>query len=182
MGRHRFFGIAVVALAIVGVAVVPDAASGPVAIIGPALALGAPRFVEETATAGIDHVYGGGFEYAVGGGVAAFDCNGDGKPDLYIAGGSGPAGLYRNDSPAGGALRFTRLVDPATDLVGVNGAYPIDIDGDGVEDLVLLRNGEIILLRGLGGCRFERANERWGFDGGCGKPARACRRSRSADI
>src|SRR6202011_1215652 len=46
------------------------------------------------------------------------------------------------------------------------GAYPIDIDGDGLTDLVVLRNGENILLRGLGGCRFERANERWGFDGG----------------
>src|SRR2546430_2096895 len=30
-------------------------------------------------------------------------------------------------------------------------------------DLVVLRNGENVLLRGLGGCRFERANERWGY-------------------
>ena len=119
-----------------------------------------------TATAGIDHKYDGGFEYAVGGGVAVFDCTGDGRPDLYLAGGSGPAALYRNDSPIGGALRFTRLGDPATDLTGVTGAYPIDIDGDGVTDLVVLRNGETVLLRGLGGCRFTRANEAWGFDGG----------------
>ena len=45
----------------------------------------------------------------------------------------------------------------------MNGAYPIDIDGDGITDLVVLRNGENVLLRGLGGCRFQRANERWGF-------------------
>jgi hypothetical protein len=132
----------------------------------PAVALGAPRFVDETATAGIDHVYAGGFEYAAGGGVAVLDCAGDGKPDLYFAGGSNPAALYRNDSPVGGALHFTRLPDPATDLVGVIGAYPIDIDGDGITDLVVLRNGETVLLRGLGGCRFERANDAWGFDGG----------------
>ena len=132
------------------------------------LALGAPRFVDETDTAGIDHTYAGGFEYATGGGVAVVDCSGDGKPDLYLAGGSSPAALYRNDSPVGGPLRFTRLADPATDLVGVIGAYPIDIDGDGIADLVVLRNGETVLLRGLGGCRFARANETWGFAGGPG--------------
>ncbi len=130
------------------------------------VALGAPVFVDETATAGIDHTYAGGFEYAVGGGVAVLDCAGDGKSDLYLAGGSNPAALYRNDSPVGGPLHFTRLPDPATDLVGVTGAYPIDIDGDGITDLVVLRNGETVLLRGLGGCRFARANEAWGFDGG----------------
>jgi hypothetical protein len=48
----------------------------------------------------------------------------------------------------------------------VTGAYPIDIDGDGITDLVVLRNGETVLLRGLGGCRFARANEAWGFAGG----------------
>src|SRR5205807_5435185 len=69
-----------------------------------------------------------------------------------------PASLYRNDSPVGGALKFTRLVDPVTDLTRVNGAYPIDIDGDGQTDLAVLRNGETIFLRGLGNCRFEPAN------------------------
>ena len=66
----------------------------------------------------------------------------------------------------GGALRFTPVPDPATDLTGVNGAYPIDIDGDGQVDLAVLRIGESVLLRGLGDCRFERANEAWSFDGG----------------
>src|SRR5258708_10581127 len=132
----------------------------------PAAALGPPRFVDETATSGIDHVYAGPFEYAVGGGVAVFDCSGGREPGLYLAGGSKPAALYRNDSPVGGPLHFTRLSDPATDLIGVVGAYPIDIDGDGIVDLVVLRNGETVLLHGLGGCRFERANEAWGFAGG----------------
>ncbi len=125
-----------------------------------------PHFVEEALAAGIDHSYAGGFNYFVGGGVAAFDCNGDGRQDLYFAGGEDSAALYRNDSPVGGALRFTALPDPATDLRNVTGAYPIDIDGDGVTDLAVLRLGENVLLRGLGDCRFERANERWGFDGG----------------
>lgn len=125
-----------------------------------------PHFVEEALAAGIDHQYAGGFEYFVGGGVAAFDCNADGRQDLFLAGGAAPAALYRNDSPVGGALRFTRLPSPITDLTNVTGAYPLDIDGDGITDLVVLRVGENVLLRGLGDCRFERANEAWGFDGG----------------
>jgi enediyne biosynthesis protein E4 len=132
----------------------------------PPSAMVSPRFVDETQTAGLAHTYGGGSDFAVGGGVAVFDCNADGKPDLYLAGGANPAALYRNDSPIGGSLHFTKLSDPATDLTAVNGAYPLDIDGDGVVDLVLLRNGQNILLRGLGDCRFEQANQRWGFDGG----------------
>ena len=48
----------------------------------------------------------------------------------------------------------------------MNGAYPLDIDGDGKTDIAVLRFGENVLLRGLGGCKFERANETWAFDGG----------------
>jgi enediyne biosynthesis protein E4 len=48
----------------------------------------------------------------------------------------------------------------------VTGAYPLDIDSDGITDLVLLRVGENVVMRGLGHCRFEEANRRWGFDGG----------------
>ena len=47
-----------------------------------------------------------------------------------------------------------------------DGAYPIDLDGDGLLDLVVLRRGSNVVLRGLGDCRFEPANERLGLDGG----------------
>jgi hypothetical protein len=134
----------------------------------PTAALGAPHFVDETPTAGIAHTYDGGRAFSTGGGVAVLDCDGDGRPDLYLAGGEKPAALYRNESPVAGALRFTPLHDAATDLAGVTGAYPIDVDGDGNVDLAVLRAGENVMLRGLGGCRFERANEAWGIDGGAG--------------
>jgi enediyne biosynthesis protein E4 len=129
-------------------------------------AAGAPRFVEETATAGVQHVYDGEFDFFVGGGVAVFDCDGDGRQDLYLAGGVNPAALYRNRSTTAGPLRFTAQVDPVTGLSEVTGAYPIDVDGDGVTDLAVLRHGENVMLRGVGDCRFERANETWGVDGG----------------
>ena len=81
-------------------------------------------------------------------------------------GGAGPAGLYRNVTKAGESPRFSVVNDSGADLTGATGAYPLDVDGDGTVDLAVLRIGGNVLLRGLGGCRFERANERWGFDGG----------------
>jgi hypothetical protein len=134
--------------------------------VGEAVALGPPRFVEVAAAAGLSHLYQGRFTYIVGGGVAVMDCDDDGKPDLYLAGGSAPAALYRNVSDIGGALRFARVADPAAELSAVTGAYPLDVDGDGRVDLAALRVGENVLLRGTGECHFRRANEEWGFDGG----------------
>jgi len=132
----------------------------------PGPALGAPRFVDESGVAGVEHIYDGEFQYFVGGGVAAFDCDDDGRADLFLAGGSRPAGLFRNQSSVGGELRFSALRDPVTDITGVTGAYPLDVDSDGLTDLAVLRVGENIMLRGLGDCRFELANELWGVDGG----------------
>src|SRR2546429_4822955 len=71
MNSLRALIVGVALLAIVGVGFVPDVRSALPAGRGPAVALGAPRYVEETATAGVDHVYGGGFEYATGGGGRA---------------------------------------------------------------------------------------------------------------
>ena len=134
--------------------------------VTPEASLPAPQFVDETPTAGIEHVYAGDFEFFVGGGVATFDCNDDGRSDLYFAGGSNPASMYVNESPPGGGLHFSQIASSVTDLGSVLGAYPIDVDSDGHIDLAVLRLGENVMLRGLGGCRFERANEAWGIDGG----------------
>ena len=101
----------------------------------------------------------------MGGGAAAFDCNDDGYPDLLLAGGEKPAKFYRNVSTRGGPLRFA-AEKSGLELDAVSGAYPLDIDSDGIMDLVLLRVGENLAMRGTGSCRFERANEAWGFDGG----------------
>jgi len=149
--------VAVVAVGIIGVVVVrPGSAAGPKV----------PHFVEVAAEAGIDHTYDGDFDYFVGGGVAAFDCDGDMVPDLFFAGGSEPSGLYRNVSELGGPIRFERAFSAETTLDGVTGAYPLDIDSDRIMDLVVLRFGENVVLRGLGDCHFERANEAWTIDGG----------------
>lgn len=127
-----------------------------------------PAFVDETASAGLQATFAGEWEYIVGGGVATFDCNQDARPEMLIAGGVNPASLWINESTVGGALRFRRLPGSATDQTAVSGAYALDIDSDAITDLILLRVGENLALRGLGECRFERANERWGYDGGDG--------------
>ncbi|MCG6882462.1 MAG: CRTAC1 family protein [Silicimonas sp.] len=127
-----------------------------------------PVMLEEAAAAGIEHVYSGPWEYFVGGGAASFDCNGDRLPDLFLAGGKGGAALYMNRSKPGGALTFERQdtgVSPR-DLEKVTGAYPLDIDNDGVKDIVVLRVGENVLLKGEGDCRFRNANREFAFDGG----------------
>jgi len=154
--RRRWLGagVGLLGLAAVGVA------AGTILLrsSGPA-AGGAPRFVDETAASGVTQRYDGPDLHQVGGGVAVFDCNADGFPDLYLSGGTNPAALYRNQSTIGGPLRFSRVVSPVTDLVDVNGAYPIDIDGDGAVDLVVLRIGADVVLRGHGDCTFEPATE-----------------------
>lgn len=161
MSRRRWWmavGGGLVGMAVVAAVVVPR--------FWAAAASGAPHYVEEAAAAGLDHAYDGDFFYFVGGGVAVFDCDGDGRQDLYLAGGAKPAALFRNESPVGGTLRFERVAGATTDLERVVGAYPLDIDADGLVDLVVLRLGENVLLHGTGDCTFERANERWHYDGG----------------
>jgi enediyne biosynthesis protein E4 len=124
-----------------------------------------PKFVEETRSSGIDSVFAGDWEYMVGGGAAAFDCSGDGFPDLILAGGHNKASLYVNRSAQGGELKFEKQAS-GLELDKVLGTYPLDIDGDGRMDVVLLRQGENAVMRGMGECKFERANEAWGFAGG----------------
>ncbi|SEP71863.1 Repeat domain-containing protein [Faunimonas pinastri] len=151
---------AFIAIAPLGIARADDAPPVPTSDI--------PDMHEEAKAAGIDQTYDGPWEFFVGGGVAALDCNGDGKPDLFIAGGKNPAKLLINTSTVGGPLSFKeKVLDlPAQDLVNVTGAYALDIDGDGHLDLAVLRVGRNLLLKGGKDCSFEVANRAWNFDGG----------------
>ncbi len=124
-----------------------------------------PNFKDETSSSGLFSRYEGDWEFMVGGGVAAFDCNEDAFPELFLAGGTNPAKLFGNRSSRGAALKF-EVQKSNLELTDVTGAYPINIDGDAHTDLMVLRVGENVVFRGLGGCLFERANESWGIAGG----------------
>lgn len=157
--RHAAAALLALALALTGTAQAQDA---------PATKSNAPpvpRFVDETDAAGVQSRFDGDWEYTVGGGVAAFDCDGSGLPSLFVAGGANRSKFFRNRSARGGALKFV-AERAGLELTSTLGAYPIDLDGDGQVDLAVLRVGETVLMRGLGDCRFERANERWAFQGG----------------
>ncbi len=100
----------------------------------------------------------------MGGGIAAFDYNGDGRIDLFFANGAelpslkkssaGDANrLYRNE----GGGHFTD-VTAATGLAGSGysvGAAAGDFDNDGFEDLFVAGVNESHLYRNLGGQKFE---------------------------
>ncbi|MGI3185652.1 CRTAC1 family protein [Nioella aestuarii] len=122
----------------------------PVLLIATAPALADPLFVPRPIA---PHSYEGGWEHFVGGGVAAFDCNGDSLPELYAAGGENPAQLFLNVTTPGGDLEFA-TAQSTLSMTGVIGAYPLDIDSDGIMDLAVLRVGENALMRGHGDCHF----------------------------
>lgn len=124
-----------------------------------------PAFTDRSADLPVQHVYEGGWEHFVGGGVAVLDCNGDARPDFVAAGGTAPARLFVNETEGAGApLRFAD--GELQELPGVTGLWPLDIDGDGNLDLAVLRVGANMLLRGDGECGFADASAIWGFEGG----------------
>ncbi len=121
-----------------------------------------PAFLDVSNRLPVQHVYDGGWAFFVGGGVAVFDCDGNGYPEIYTAGGEGAARLFRNVTGTPGAqLRFVLSDAPGLALNGVTGAYPLDIDGDGLLDLFVMRSGPNAVLRGRGDCAFERVEREW---------------------
>lgn len=151
-----------------------------------AAAVPAVRFTDVTTDAGIKfrHVNGAtGFKIlpeTMGGGVAVFDYDGDGRPDIlfvqsgYLPGHTeqGPPptmALYRNL----GGLKF----EDVTARVGLNvpmyglGVCVGDIDNDGRPDLFVSCIGKHHLFRNAGGVRFDEVTATAGVGGGPDLPA-----------
>ena len=146
------------------------------------------RFVDVAAASGIAFSHRHSptpekhYPESVPGGVAVFDYNGDGRPDIFftngaempalVKSGDGYANrLYRND----GAMKFTD-VTAAAGVSGAGyamGAAAADYDNDGRVDLFVagVRRNQLLRNRGDGG--FDDVTERarivsgeWAVDGG----------------
>src|SRR5438128_11579198 len=115
------------------------------------------------------------FVQSAPGGVAVFDYNGDGRPDIFFTNGAPVPSLqktsavysnrlYRND----GNMRFTDV----TDVAGVRGlgyamgAAAADYDNDGHVDLFVAGVRQNQLLHNRGDGRFEDVTKRAGIASG----------------
>ena len=114
----------------------------------------------------------------MGAGAAFFDADGDGDADLLLVNGnrwhwanSGPASpgcaLYRNDTPVGGAIRFTDISAGSgleTPFYGM-GAAVGDYDNDGKPDVLITAVGGAHLFHNEGGGHFKDVTATAGVGG-----------------
>jgi hypothetical protein len=110
----------------------------------------------------------------MGGGVALFDCDNDGKLDIlvvgdstvdrYLHGGDLMVRLYHQD----GNLHFTDITQSAglTTKGWGMGIAVGDYDNDGLPDIYVTGYGHNVLYHNLGGCKFEDVTERAHAAGG----------------
>jgi hypothetical protein len=131
-----------------------------------------PRFVftDVTAQSGIDFVHDNGaagrrhYVETMAPGLALFDADGDGDPDLYVVDG-GPLPGSSPAEPAGNRLYLNHgdgtFEDASTASGLADTGYGMgvaigDYDGDGDPDVYVLNYGPNALYRNEGGGRFER--------------------------
>jgi hypothetical protein len=91
-------------------------------------------------------------ERTMGGGLAAIDITGDDLPDLIFTAVWGDNGVWRNDGAGG----FERCLDSG--LEGGDATYAVsavDLDDDGLREVVLLDANTVRLFHNLGDCAFE---------------------------
>ena len=167
-----------------------EGSRGPVTAAGAAARIPFAGFADVTRTAGITfrHVNGAaGGKYlpeTMGGGVAFFDFNADGRPDLLFINstwwpedprsreGSQPTlALYRNETVPGGEPRFTDVTaGSGLDIPFYGMGVAIgDYDNDGLPDVYVTAVGLNHLFHNLGNGRFEDVTARAGV-GGAGGP------------
>jgi len=144
----------------------------------------ATRFVDVTEASGVGFRHENGAQgrlllpETMGGGVAVFDADGDGDPDLLFVNSSWWPGdprwnspprptsaLYRNDTEAGGPIRFTDITAGSgfeVPFYGM-GAACGDFDNDGAVDVLLTGVGGEKLFRNLGAGRFTDVSREAGL-------------------
>jgi hypothetical protein len=112
-----------------------------------------------------------------GGGVAAFDCDNDGKLDIavvndstieqFLKGTALMVTLYHQDTNSA-SLHFTDVTGSAglTTPGWGTGIAVGDFDNDGLPDLYITGYGHNVLYRNIGGCKFEDVTKKAGLEVG----------------
>ena len=142
---------------------------------------GGPRYVNVAGAAGLTFVHRQSptperhYPESVPGGVAVFDYNADGRPDIFFTNGAEMPGLtktgdtyanrlYRND----GGMKFTDVTS-AAGVAGAGyamGAAAADYDNDGHVDLFVAGVARNQLLHNRGDGTFEDVTDRAGLGSG----------------
>ncbi|MXW01643.1 MAG: CRTAC1 family protein [Holophagales bacterium] len=169
----RGLALAAAVAALLGCAAEEGSFEAPVSPPADAVSVSGVPFVDVTAETGLDFVHATGsagtfpMPAIMGGGVAAFDADGDGLLDFYFPNaGSDVAGeLGRNrfyvQRPRGQFVDATEgsgLDNPGYGM----GAAVGDIDNDGDLDLYVTNLGADVLYRNEGGGRFAGVTEEFG--------------------
>ncbi len=135
------------------------------------------RFVEQANKSGLNFVLENNptplkhMIETMAGGIAVFDCDGDGKPDIYFTNGADVPSLsktspkfwnrlYHND----GNMKFHDVTEEAgVSGIGYSmGAAAADYDNDGKPDLFVAGVDRNLLYHNLGNGKFEEVSEKAG--------------------
>ena len=170
--------------------VIKTAISAPVVPDKPKAELPQVKFTDITRTSGITFVHNNGatgeklLPESLGGGVAFFDFDNDGDADLLFVNSTWwpwdlakdasrkptTAALYRNDTTAGGAVKFTDVTAGSGLDVAVYGMGVAcgDLDNDGDVDVFITAVGGNKLFRNEGNGKFTDITSQAGVGGAPG--------------
>jgi hypothetical protein len=136
-------------------------------------------FKDITDPSGLDFIYQGGdrgerwLPTIMGGGVAVFDANGDGRPDIYLVDGNedllgkqpaGPGGNRLYLQQPDGSFRDATAESGLGDRHYGMGVALADIDNDGLLDVYVTNYGPDRLFRNLGEGKFVDVTEASGIN------------------